>query len=259
MNDRKEKSPLLETTEDARLAAKTLLRTARHAALGTIEPESGYPLVTRTNVATTMEGNPIFLLSNLAAHTKAIKADARTSLLIGEPGKGDPLAHPRITLLGKTKTVPAETEAQRAQEAHLRARYLARHPKAELYNQLPDFFIYELVIERALLNAGFGKAYELTGKELTLEKDVTDELKPAEASIIEHMNEDHKEAVNAYALALCGAQPGAWRLTGIDPEGADLMAGENAARLAFAPDCRSAGDVRERLLSLAKVAREAKT
>ena len=43
-------------------------------------------------------------------------------------------------------------------------------------------------------------------------------LVEAEPGIVEHMNEDHADAVELYATALADASPGAWRMVGIDPE-----------------------------------------
>ena len=99
------KSPILETSSDAIEQARKLMRLARHGAVSVLEPETGYPFVSRTNCVLTMQGEPVFLMSDLSAHTKAIKKDARTALLLGEPGKGDPLAHPRITVIGKTERI----------------------------------------------------------------------------------------------------------------------------------------------------------
>jgi len=253
------KSPILETTKDAISAAKTMLRLARFGAIAGLEPETGSPVVTRTNVATTMQGNPVFLMSDLAAHTKAIKQDPRTSLLVGEPGKGDPLAHPRLTLIGQTKAVPVSNDEEVKLETSLRLRYLNRHPKAELYNQLPDFFLYEFNIKRALFNAGFGKAYELSGDELCLRETETANLLEAEADIISHMNQDHSDAIENYAVKLCSKEPNQskvqWRMTGCDPQGIDMMQGDEVARLEFETTCLTANDVREALVAFAKQAK----
>ena len=55
---------------DARLAAKKLLREGRSGALATLMPESGDPYCSLVNVATAVEGAPLFLSSKLALHTK---------------------------------------------------------------------------------------------------------------------------------------------------------------------------------------------
>ena len=51
-------------------------------------------------LATDETGTPLTLISDLSDHTRALKADPRCSILVGEPGpRGDPLTHPRMTLL----------------------------------------------------------------------------------------------------------------------------------------------------------------
>ncbi|MGA1318658.1 MAG: pyridoxamine 5'-phosphate oxidase family protein, partial [Rubrivivax sp.] len=124
------RSPLLQPVDDAtRVLARRLVRASRHAALAVLEPASGWPLASRTAVATDVDGVPLILVSSLSAHTAALAADGRCSLLLGEPGRGDPLAHPRITLVGHGCRVD---RADAALHARVRRRYLARHPKAAL-------------------------------------------------------------------------------------------------------------------------------
>ena len=245
------KSPILETTADAIQLARKLMRLARHGAISVLEPETGYPFVSRTNCTLTMQGEPVFVMSDLAAHTKAIKQDKRTALLLGEPGKGDALAHPRITFIGQTERISKE-EAPELEE-HYRTRYIKRHPKASAYNALPDFFIYKMSVERASMNAGFGKAYEFTREDLLLDEAASNELALVENRIISHMNEDHADAIKHYAVSLLGEEPAKWTMAACDPEGADLIAGDKTARLLFDKLCSSASDVREELVRLAKV------
>ena len=90
-----------DKTFDARLAAKKLLREARSGALATLIPGSGDPYCSLVNVATTVAGAPILLLSNLALHTKNILSDARVSLMLDERKEGDPLEGARVMLMGR--------------------------------------------------------------------------------------------------------------------------------------------------------------
>lgn len=246
------KSVILETSVEAIRAAKDIMRLSRYGAIAVLEAETSHPIVTRTNCALTMEGDPVFLMSDLAAHTKGLKQDARSSLMLGEPGKGDPLAHPRLTLIGNTTAVGTVTDSEQKREALQRGRYITRHPKAELYNQLPDFHLYQMKIERALFNAGFGKAYTLTRADLILPDEMTSNLKHAESGIISHMNEDHGDAIDHYAKEHCNHQGENWRMTGCDPEGVDLMRGDEAARLNFETPCLTAEDMRKMLINLAQ-------
>jgi putative heme iron utilization protein len=137
-----------------------LLRSFGHAALGVLSPEDGAPLVSRIGLAVTPDGVPVTLVSDLAAHTPALAADPRCSLMVGEPGKGDPLAHPRVMLRCRAEAVP------RADEAAVRGAYLERHPKATLYVDFADFRFLRLMPEGGTFNAGFGRAYRLTASDL---------------------------------------------------------------------------------------------
>ncbi len=158
-----EKTPIRPTDDEARALARGLVAAARHGALGTLDPVTGAPVVTRVGVGTTGTGEPLILVSDLSAHTAALRADPRASLLVGEPGaKGDPLAHPRLTLHCRARFV----DRADAEHAALRARYLATHPKAALYVDFADFAFVVLAPGSASLNGGFGRAYDLSRDDL---------------------------------------------------------------------------------------------
>ncbi|RNI16044.1 HugZ family protein [Paracoccus pantotrophus] len=156
--------PIRETTDEARALARQLLGCARHASLGTLDPETGGPLVTRIALQTDADGAPLALLSGLAAHTRALAADPRAGLLIAaETAKGDAMTHARLSILGRAAPV-APDEARRA-------RWLARDPKAKVYLDLPDFRFWRIEPVSALLSAGFGQAFRLRPADL-LEPDM---------------------------------------------------------------------------------------
>ena len=244
-------APLQPVDAEARRLARGLLRAARHGSLATLDPVSGDPLASRTGLATDIDGSPVFLTSTLSAHTQALLADPRCSLLVGEPGKGDPLAHPRITVTGRAERVPEGEFRQR-----LRRRYLARHPKAELYVDFPDFSFWRLAVSRASLNGGFGRAYAMTAADVLSEMTGLEELADLEEGAVAHMNADHADAVALYARAFCSAPAGGWLLTGLDPEGLDLQDGDQIRRLWFDQPLTAAEDLRPLLVRLAKEARE---
>ena len=91
----------LDTNDEARGLAEMVLRTCRYGALAWIEPGTGVPVTSRVGCAPDIDGTVFFPASGLSAHTKALAEDSRCSLLIGEPGKGDPLAHPRLSLVAR--------------------------------------------------------------------------------------------------------------------------------------------------------------
>jgi len=250
MNEDK-KDVLLETTADAIRLAKTLIRTARSGSIATIDPASGWPTATRVGVSTDYDGAPVILISRLAAHTKALLADVRCSLLLGTPGKGDPLAHARVTLGCEAR------EIERDSDEHIRldARYLVHQRKAELYAGLGDFRYFRLEPKFASLNAGFGKAYALMGSDVLNANAANVELAAAEMSALEHMNDDHGEAVDLYAQFYAKAPAGNWRLIGIDAEGIDIVDGDDVRRVWFETELATPHDMHMTLVKMAGEAR----
>lgn len=243
-----EKKDVIRPTDAEAIGlAKQLLRTAQFGALAVLDRDDGSPFVSRAGVATAMDGTPIILVSLLSQHTQAILADPRSSLLLGEPGKGDPLAYPRISLICRAEKIECESVAYE----QARRRYLNRHPKAKLYVGLGDFNFFALRVERASLNGGFGKAYRLSGNELRT-SGPNDELEEIEQSTIDHMNSDHADAVERYAQ-IAGAKEGRWRVTGIDAEGVDLSSESTIKRLNFPLPLEKIGDLRGTLAKLARI------
>ena len=153
--------PVRSADDEARALAFRLMREARFGTLATVD-ETGHPTVSLTSFARDPRGTPFVLVSRLAAHTKHLLSDPRCALLVGEPGKGDPLAHPRMTV--KCQATPVDREAD--ETVILKTLFLARHPKAALYADFADFLYMRLAVESASLNGGFGKAYRLGPRDL---------------------------------------------------------------------------------------------
>jgi heme iron utilization protein len=151
---------LRDTDEAARAQARAFVRESALGALATLEPGTGWPLASRVSLGCDADGVPLILISRLSAHYGALESDTRCSLLLGEAGDGDPLRHPRITVVCLAQKVRPE------QRAAAKAQFLQRHPQAALYADFGDFDFWRLVPQRACLNAGFGKAYALTAQDL---------------------------------------------------------------------------------------------
>lgn len=234
--------------EDPALTIRRLLREQPRAALGTIlAGGGGEPYVSLAMIAVDHDASPILLISDLADHTRNIRADPRVSLLVdGTLGRAVALAGERASVQGRA--VPADGDAR------LAARYVAHHPDAEMYLGFKDFHLFKVVIERAHLVAGFGRIHWVEGARVRLET-APAALAEAEAEIVAHMNEDHADAVQLYAERLLGLPGGGWRLTGVDPEGADLRADGRVARLPFDKPVHDAESCRVELVRLVKRAR----
>ncbi|MCA0270828.1 MAG: pyridoxamine 5'-phosphate oxidase family protein [Proteobacteria bacterium] len=155
---------LRDTDDDARHLARQLLTAARTAALAVTDPEHGGPYVSRIAFSVSPEGEFLTLISDLSYHARALKADPRAALLIGDPDtRGDPLTHPRLSLRATARVVPKGAEHARRREG-----WLQLHPKAKLYVDFPDFRYVAFEIHGGHLNAGFGKAYALAKNDLTV-------------------------------------------------------------------------------------------
>jgi heme iron utilization protein len=236
---------------DPKAVARTLLRATRAGTLGTIDRNTGHPFASLVTVATDLEGAPVILTSRLSTHTANLEVDARASVLLAETGKGDPLAHPRLTVLGAF----ARVEPGSADDARIRRRFLARHPKAELYAGFGDFAFWRMEVVSAHLNGGFARAADLPAADVLTDLSGAEELIAAEAGAVAHMNQDHADATQLYATKLLGEEAGPWRITGIDPDGVDLAAGDKTARLPFRERVTGAGPMRMALVAYAKEAR----
>lgn len=237
---------------DPKITAKNLLRTVRAGALATLDRNTGHPFASLVNVAADSDGSPLILISRLSTHTANLEKDSRASVLLAATGKGDPLAYPRLTVIGSFRHV-AHNDAD---DPRLRRRFLARHPKAEHYAGFGDFSFWRLAVVSAHLNAGFARAADLTAADLMTDISDATDLLQAEASAVAHMNDDHAEAVRLYATKLLGAEDGLWRLTGLDPDGLDLACGDAALRLQFQRRVTTTQQLRKVVSDLASKARE---
>lgn len=146
-----QRDPVNPTDNEARALARGLLNQTRFGALA-VNLSNGAPYVARIAMFWS-DGGLLTLISTLSTHTNALQSNRACAALIGEPAnKGDPLTHPRMTLL--CNAVEADKSAHKAS-------WLMAIPKAKLYYDFADFRMYRLIPSEAHLNGGFGKAFRL--------------------------------------------------------------------------------------------------
>ena len=248
------KHTIRETDEEARALARRLISSSRHGSLAVLLPDGGFPFASRTAVANDIDRTPVILVSALSEHTSGLSNDPRVSLLLGEPGKGDPLAHPRITLQCEAEWIDREDKRR----DRIKERFLRRHPKSKLYVDFPDFAFFRLNPVTARLNGGFGKAFRLQPKDFLIQSTAIDPLAKLETSAIEHMNKDHADAVAVYARIIAGQRTGKWSMSAIDAAGFDLVSGDRLARIEFESVLQDSSRLAPTLAELARVARESR-
>jgi putative heme iron utilization protein len=240
------KSPDMPSKIEAAASARGLLRRAFKGSLATIDRGNGYPYASLITVGTDPSGAPTMLISNLARHTANLAKDPRASIMVDETGAlADPLQGARVSVWGHAEKDAGE---------RVRRRFLARHPEAAFYADFPDFAFWRLAVGGAHYIGGFGRIFDLSPDDLLVQTESAKRLIEAEADIVEHMNNHHADAVELYARAV-GASAGAWRMTGIDSEGCDIVVDGLARRILFAVPVRTPAEARKELVRLAAEAR----
>ncbi|WP_319798078.1 HugZ family protein [Nitrobacter sp.] len=232
---------------------RSLLRRSRQGALATLMSGSGDPYCSLVNVASYYDGSPILLISRLAVHTKNVIADPRVSLMLDERAEGDPLEGSRIMVGGTAEEADGELRTT------LRRRYLNAHPSAESFADFKDFSFFRIRPTGVHLVAGFGRIVDLKPEKILTSLEGAEALIESEQGAIDHMNADHRAALNLYATRLLGAGAADWRCTGCDPDGLDMSAdGHDALRLDFPRRIVTPAELRVVLKDLAEKARAAK-
>jgi putative heme iron utilization protein len=220
-------------------SARRLMRLADRAALASLlarpicDGEQGRPYASLALLASDLDGAPLLMLSTLAEHSRNIAADPRVSLLLAPDfNAAEPLAHPRLTLIG---------EAGVTGEERVRQRFLDRHPGASVYAGFTDFRCYRVSFNQAHLVAGFGRIHWLEAGRLLLDAGAF-ALWPEGGNLARKLNVEESGLVERLGARASGVVA-PWRLTGLDAEGCDFRAGERTARLDFPAALGSIGKI----------------
>lgn len=235
-----------ETPFDPVATARSIIRSAGAASLGTLDETAG-PFVSLVTFATLPDGRPVLSLSDLAVHSKNLKRDPRASLLFVAPGGegGNPLAGARLTVTGRL-----------AQSTDTHAAWRYRQMHGDGASSFADFHIYVFEIEASHLVAGFGRIVPVAPADLLTDLAGCDDLRAGEVMVVEHMNDDHSDAIALYAQKLLGLPHSNWRMTGCDPEGIDLASAAGRARLGFPERAATVAEAGGYLKDFAKEARQ---
>ncbi len=229
--------------------ARTLVSTMTVGYLATVN-EDGDPWCSLVVYGPTPEGNPVLLVSTLAAHGRNLLADPRASLAISDPAApGDPLDRPRITLAGRAVR-PAGDAVEAALDAHV-----AAIPGARLYAGWEDFSVWVLEVQRVRWVGGFAQMDTVTHDDY-----VAAEPDPTATTATTHvakLNKEHADGLLAIARELAGARGAVSAIaTSLDRYGLDLSvtgAGQAAAvRVAFEPSLGDAKEIRPAALELVR-------
>ena len=243
--------PDVPTPTHAELA-RTLVQNAASGTLCTlsVDPE-GFPYGSLVTFAI-HDGDPIFLVSELAVHTKNLKGSEKASLLVAEAGPDNPLALGRVTLVGQCRPIAD------ADRDSVKVTFLEKNPQAEFYVDFADFTFYRLQVESVRYIGGFGRmswvpASGWSGAE-------PDPIAPLAGPIITHMNEDHADVMVLYCQKLSKAtDTEEATMVGVDRYGFEMSAvtkdGPRPIRLGFSKTVSNTGEIRAEMVALAKQVR----
>jgi putative heme iron utilization protein len=234
--------------------ARTLLASTTVGALGTLS-EDGSPWASLVAFATLADGTPVLMISTLAEHGQNLGRDQRASLMVAHPGDElDQLAHGRVTISG----IAERAQGDLAEAA--RAAYLAAIPAANAYERFGDFDLWVLRPDRVRWVGGYGRMDFVDPEGVATAE--PDPSAPEAVRAVNHLNEDHADALLAMARVL-GGYPDALAATctSIDRYGLDLRIegprGVSPTRVGFEETVTEAGGLRAATVALARKARAA--
>ncbi len=209
----------------------------------------GFPFGSMMPYAADDLGRPIFFISSMAMHTQNLRQDRRASLLITQPDvSGDPLGAARLTLLGDVTEAPS---------AEVRELYLSRHENAQFWQDYTDFAYYRLEVSAVYFIGGFGVMGWISAEEYG--SALPDPLAKAAPGIIQHMNNDHADALRLIARRFAGEESDEATMTSVDRLGFHLRlkAGDRiqGKRVAFLREVRETADARAVLVEMVRQAK----
>lgn len=234
--------------EEAVQEARALMLEAYQGVLSTLSKDMpGYPFGSVAPYCLDEGGRPLLLISEIAQHTKNLRADARCSLIV-IAGGDDIQANARLTLVGECVPVPADEVEAAA------GRYYRYFPDSHDYHRTHDFTFFRLQPQRCRFIGGFGRIHWLEPGAVLRANPFPEER---EAGIVTHMNDDHADALRHYCVQAGiplpeGMQP---VMVGIDAEGLHLRLGSRIVRLAFPAPVATPLEARETLVAMARAGR----
>ncbi|MFK0088232.1 HugZ family protein [Pseudomonas sp. NPDC090755] len=229
------------STKTAQQARELLLKEYRGVLSTHSKSMPGYPFGSVVPYCLDAEGNPLILISRIAQHTHNLQKDPKCSLLVGERDAEDVQAVGRLTVLAEAQRLEAPEAVAAAAE-----RYYRYFPESSNYHKAHDFDFWVLKPVRHRYIGGFGAIHWID--HLNLANPFAGQ---AEASMIEHMNSDHANAIGHYVELSGLPRSAAAQMVGIDSEGMHLRIGQGVHWLPFAAPCNTPKQVREALVFLA--------
>jgi putative heme iron utilization protein len=234
--------------------ARTLTHLGRIGSLSTLSRrQPGFPFGSVMPYGLDDLGRPTFLISTMAMHTQNLQADSRASLLVTQAdASGDPLGASRVTLIGNVLPVPGE------EVADVRAFYLERYPNSRHWVDYEDFSFFRMDVVDIYYVGGFGVMGWVSASEYS--HALPDPLADVATGIIEHMNQDHADALILIVRASAGIESQEAAMTAVDRLGFHLRLktseGLRGVRVAFPREVTNSAEARTVFVEMVTRARQ---
>jgi putative heme iron utilization protein len=202
----------------------------------------GYPFGSVTPYCVDAHSRPVIYISHIAQHTRNIIADSRVSLTVvdGNADSDDVQAQGRVTCIANALPIGQG-------DAYIADRYFRYFPPARQYDQTHDFSFFRLELVRIRFIGGFGQIHWVEAAEFMTRNPFS---AAEELQIIQHMNNDHPDALRHY----CEGDPA--EMIGIDANGFDVLKAGRKVRFTFETPIRNMGEARQALVAMAKKQRK---
>lgn len=198
------------------------------------------------------KGRPTFLISTMAMHTHNLIRDGKSSLFISQTDSGgDPLDASRVTLMGETTKVSEEELSE------VRELYLSRYKNASYWVDFDDFSFYRMDLKDIYFVGGFGAMGWVSVSDY-YEAEV-DPLADSAAGIIQHMNDDHADALVLLAKEFTKVDAEEAAMTSVDRLGMQvrIKSGDEfySRRIGFLTEATNPEECRKVIVEMVKQAR----
>ena len=251
------------------------LEDVHHGTLCTISSHSdleNYPYGSIVPFAISNDGMPYILVAEIAAHTKNLLTNPKSCLFISHPNpKGDPQSNWRASIFGEFQRVITPSRAENFSEEDLQKciqiseekeeemliRYCQRVENARSYLKTHNFYFWKMGgIEKVRYIAGFGKICWINGQDVVSE--ISDkEIEEVKQDSIEHMNEDHEDAMITICEGIHGFKPKSVNMIDLDSGGIMMKTTEpnKSIYTSFGKRIKS-DELRAEIIKLVKKARK---
>lgn len=209
----------------------------------------GYPFGSVVPFCLNDKNQIILLISDIAQHTKNIKENPKTSLTLHNTDQDNIQKGWRLTIAGDVTLAPdSEVDA-------IAARYERHFPESAKYHRVHDFKFYLLTPKKCRYINGFGEIHWVD-YDMILAPTPFDSA--TEARIINHMNEDHQDALLLFLETRINiTKPEKVRMTHVDQYGFTVAHDETMVRFSFDKEATSPTDIRVFLVDMVNNVRAA--